>query len=200
MTLPQLIDLMRWDMRVNQGFSLDRIRAKLILIEIRLEQYIYQRFGGNQSPLRLVWYLSRFLGSVFQWTLCNSNIPGSVTIGKGFRLPHPQNIIIAGFSDIGEFCTIYQNVSIAWNGFKPTVPLRPKIGNQVLIGAGAIIVGDIDIGSYVLIGAGAIVAHSVPDYSRVTSVQADITARPLSIEAATPGSKEHLKDPYSIWR
>jgi serine O-acetyltransferase len=200
MTFPQLIDLIRWDMRVNQGFSLDRIRAKLVLIEIRLEQYIYHKFGEEQSPLRLVWYLGRFLGSVFQWLLCNSNIPGSVTIGKGFRLPHPQNIIIAGLSDIGEFCTIYQNVSIAWNGFKPTVPLRPKIGSQVLIGAGAIIVGDIDIGSYVLVGAGAIVAQSVPDYSRVTSVHPNISSRPLSLEAVEPGSEKHLKDPYSIWR
>ena len=200
MTFSQLIDLIRWDMRVNQGLNLDRIRAKLVLIEIRLEQYVYHKFGGNRSPLQLVWYLSRFFGSVFQWMLCNSNIPGSVTIGKGFRLPHPQNIIIVESADIGDFCTIYHNVLIAWNGFQSKIPSRPEIGSQVLIGAGAIIIGDIDIGSYVLIGAGAIVAQSVPDYSRITSVHPVISSRPLSLEAVEPGSERHLKDPYSIWR
>lgn len=201
MTFAQLLYLINWDIKINRGMSFDSIRAKLLLIEIRIEQYVYRKTHPHSNALTIIfWYICRGLGSIFQWFLCHSNIPGSVTIGRGLRLPHPQNIIIAAFADIGEFCTIYHNASIVWNGFKPTVPLSPKIGAKVLIGTGAIIIGDICIGSAVLIGAGATVVHSVPDHSRVTSVPANISSRTSSVENVEPGGEQHLKDPYSIWR
>ena len=201
MTFFQLVYLIYWDLRINRGLSLDAIRAKLLLVELRLEQYVYRKtFDGSSNAKILLWYLFRFPGSIFQWLLCNSNIPGSVTIGRGLRLPHPQNIIIAAYADIGEFCTIYHNVSIAWNGFKPTTPFSPKIGSRVLIGSGAILVGDITVGNDVLIGAGAVVAKSVPAHSRVTNTAPDVSSRFPSSDAAQPGSPRHIQDPYSIWR
>jgi serine acetyltransferase len=203
MTLSQLLTLIAWDMRVNRGFSLDSIRAKLLLLEFRVEQFIYHKTHLRANVLILaIWYLYRLFGSIFQWALCHSNIPGSLSIGRGLRLPHPQNIVITGFAAIGEFCTVYHNVTIAWNGFNGTItPTRsPKIGNRVLIGTGAILIGDITIGSDVLIGAGAVVAQSVPDHSRVTSVRPEISPRRPSAEAAEPGSERHILDPYSIWR
>jgi serine acetyltransferase len=200
MTLAELFSLIRWDLKVNRGASWDSIRAKLMLVEVRIEQYLYRKLCRPSNPLRMIWYLCRFCGSIYQWFLCNSNIPGTTTIGRGLRLPHPQNIIVAGPSDIGEFCTIYQNVSIAWNGFKPVKPLSPKIGNKVLIGASAILLGDISVGSDVLIGAGAVVVHPIPDHSRVTSAPCEVSTRSSSENAAEPGSERHLRDPYSIWR
>lgn len=201
MTILQLITLVYWDLRINRGLSLDSIRAKLLLVELRLEQFVYRKTCGGSSHTRtLLWYLFRFPGSVFQWLIANSNIPGSVTIGRGLRLPHPQNIIIAAYAEIGEFCTIYQNVSIAWNGFKPTVPLSPKIGSRVLVGSGAILVGDITVGDDVLIGAGAVVTKPVPAHSRVTNSPPNISSRAPSADAAQPGSSRHIRDPYSIWR
>ena len=200
MTVAELLNLIYWDLCINRGVSFDSLRAKFLLLEVRVEQYIYRNAYRKAAPIgTIVWYICRFLGSIFQWFLCNSNIPGSVTIGRGVRLPHPQNIIIAGFADIGEFCTIYHNVSVAWNGFKRTVPHSPKFGSRVLIGAGAIIVGDLTIGSDVLIGAGAIVTRSVPDYARVTNIRPKVSARYPSSEAAEAGSERHLNDPYSIW-
>lgn len=201
MSFASMLRMLAWDLRVNRGWNWDALRAKVLLIEFRLEQYVYRRAmsqGGVGG--KSLWYIFRAFGSIFQWFLCNSNIPGSVTVGRGLRLPHPQNIILAGFADIGEFCTIYHNVSVAWNGFQRTVPGRPKIGNQTLLGAGAILVGDITIGSDVLIGAGAVVTKSVPDHSRVTAVRAEVSPRHPSEAAAEPGSERHLADPYSIWR
>lgn len=200
MSLSALFDLLKWDFRVNRGLSWDRIRAVFLLFEIRLEQYIHRNFYLPGNSCLLIWYTCRFFGSIFQWLLCNSNIPGTIQIGRGLRLPHPQNIILAGLADIGEFCTIYHNVSIAWNGFLPVKPCSPRIGDQVLVGAGAIILGDISIGSQVLIGAGAVVTHSIPAHARVTSPRAEITERRLSDQAAQVGSERHLYDPYGIWR
>jgi serine O-acetyltransferase len=196
--LTELLYLIYWDCRINRGWSWDSIRAKLMLVEVRVEQYLYRRLG--HGPTIIIWYAMRFLGSIYQWFLCNSNIPGTTTIGRGLRLPHPQNIIVAGFADIGEFCTIYHNVSIAWNGFKRVKPLSPQIGSQVLLGTGAIILGDISIGSDVLVGAGVVVTRSVPEHSRITSARAEIDSRQPTENAAEPGSARHLKDPYSLWR
>ena len=200
MSLSEMFYLIGWDMRVNRGFSFDHIRAMLLLLEVRLEQYIYRKtHRGSTRRLMPLWYISRFLGSLFQWFLCNSNIPGSVTIGAGLRLPHPQNLIIARFADIGEFCTIYQDVGMVWNSFKPAKPSSPKIGTRVLIGSSVLIVGDITIGDDVLIGAGALVPKSIPSCSRVTNQPAKIVSRPRSAKVAEPGSQRHLRDPYSIW-
>lgn len=196
----ELFDLIRWDFQVNRGWSIDHFRARLLLWEIRIEQYLYQklnRIPGIGGPL---WLLVRFLGSLYQLLLCSSNIPGTVKIGRGLRLPHPQNIVIAFHSEIGEFCTVYHEVSIVWNGFIKPIPNRPKIGDRVLIGTRALIVGDVVIGDDVLIGAGAIVPKSVPSQSRVTSKPAKILPRPLPEGRPEGGSAEFLRDPYSIWR
>jgi serine acetyltransferase len=200
MTLAQLFYLVGWDMRINHGVSFDSLRAKLLLIEVRLEQFIHRNFYRGSSPLSVVWYWCRFWGSVYQWFLCNSNIPGTTKIGRGLRLPHPYNIIVAGTSDIGEFCTIYHNVSISWNGFLRTKPHSPKIGDKVLIGSNATIIGDITIGSDVIIGAGTVVYHSLPDHSRAVSAHLEVTPRSPSSQAVEPGSQQHIKDPYGIWR
>lgn len=200
MTIAQLLYLLRWDMKVNRGWSFDCIRAKLLLTELRIEQFIYRNFYVKTKLFVLLWFFSRFFGSIFQWFLCNSNIPGSITIGRGLRLPHPQNIVLAGYSNIGEFCTIYQNVTIAWNGFMRPKPDSPKIGDRVLFGAGAIIIGDLTIGSDVIIAAGTVVYKSVPSCSLVTSSKMHVVKQKLPEKAAEAGSERHIKDPYSIWR
>jgi serine acetyltransferase len=181
--------------------SWDRLRARLLLTELRLEQFFYARTRSQPGRLASAWWLTcRGLGTIFQWFLCNSNIPGSAQIGRGLRLPHPQNIILAGTARLGEFCTIYHNVTIAWNGFLPARPGTPCIGDRVLIGAGAILIGDISLGSEVLIGAGAIVSEDVPDNARVTCARPVISSRLSSPGRAEAGSPEHLADPYAIWR
>jgi serine acetyltransferase len=189
-----------WDLRVNRGARWDNLRAMLLLVEFRAEQYLYRKIGAPGHPLRLAWCACRFAGSIFQWLLCSANLPGTASIGPGLRLPHPQGIIVAGTAHLGAFCTIYQHTCIAWNGFYPTVPGRPTIGDGVLLGAGAIVLGDVSVGAYVLVGAGTTVTHSVPAYARVTGPAPTVTPRMPSPSAALPGSERHLRDPYSIWR
>lgn len=190
---------LKWDMRINFGPSWDSLRACLLLLELRLEQFVH----ATSRRFRFfvpIWLLTRFIGSIYQWLLCNSNIPGSVKIGPGLRLPHPNNIIIAGCASIGPWCTIYQNVSIVWNGFKPVIEGRPTIDERVLIGTGAIVIGDISIGRNVLVGAGAVVTRPVEANSRVTVGPMTVKERLPTGHASTPGSDSHLRDPYSIWR
>lgn len=200
MSIKELFYLIHWDMKINHGWSFDYIRARLMLLDIRLEQFVHRNCVQRFPFLKLFWFVFRFFGSIFQWFICNSNIPGTITIGRGLRLPHPQNIILAGYADIGEFCTIYHNVSVAWNGFRKVKPNSPKIGSRVMIGTGSIIVGDICIGTDVLIGAGSLIVKSVPDHSRVLSRPAEVSLRPIKESQVEPGSAQHIQDPYSIWR
>ena len=86
-------------------------------------------------------------------------------IGRGARLaavpslPHGlHGIYISRYASIGSGCRIYQNVTIGEVGGR-----APQIGDNCLIGAGAVLVGDIRIGNNVCIGAGAVVSRDVPD-------------------------------------
>ncbi len=85
---------------------------------------------------------------------------GPDTVIKGrLSLPHGlQGVFISRYARIGENCRIYQNVTIGEVDRK-----APVIGDNCLIGAGAVIIGDIWIGDHVKIGAGAVVNRDVPD-------------------------------------
>lgn len=84
--------------------------------------------------------------------------PDAVIEGRPI-LPHGlQGIFISRYAHVGENCRIYQNVTIGEVNRK-----APVIGDDCLIGAGAVIVGDIRIGARVKIGAGAVVHTDVPD-------------------------------------
>ena len=101
-------------------------------------------------------------------------------IGRGANiadipsLPHGlHGIFISRYARIGAGCRIYQNVTIGQAGGL----CAPQIGDGCLIGAGAVIVGDIRIGNHVKIGAGAVVSRDVPDYCTVVSQPPRILVR-----------------------
>ena len=91
---------------------------------------------------------------------------GPDTVFQGIpTLPHGlHGIFISRYAVIGEGCRIYQNVTVGEVDRK-----APVIGEGCLIGAGAVILGDIKIGNHVKIGAGAVVNTDVPDSSTVVS-------------------------------
>lgn len=88
-------------------------------------------------------------------------------------LPHGlHGVYISRYARIGADCWIYQNVTIG------EVERRaPQIGDHCLIGAGAVIVGNIRLGSHVKIGAGAVVCSDVPDHATVVAQPARLIFR-----------------------
>lgn len=94
-------------------------------------------------------------------------------IKSNLSLPHGlHGIFISRYAEVGENCCIYQNVTIGEVDRK-----APVIGNNCLIGAGAIIIGGIKIGNDVKIGAGAVVSTNVPDGCTVVSQSMRIIER-----------------------
>ena len=92
-------------------------------------------------------------------------------IGKGLMVVHGSGTVIGGGAVIGDNLTIYQNATIGFqNGF-------PTIGDNVFIGAGAIVIGKIKVGNNVKIGAGAVVVNDVPDDCTVVGPKAMIISK-----------------------
>jgi serine acetyltransferase len=165
----QFRDRLAADYRVNAGLSLDRFRAVVLLTEYRMEEAVYEWHSARNGPISgALWRATRVSGSVFQWVWANSNIPGSVSIGPGLRLPHPQNIIMATGSRLGSGCTVYHNTTVASNNRRPGIP-RARIGDDVIVGVGVIVMGDVEIGASTILAAGSTIAKSVPPGSLVTS-------------------------------
>lgn len=104
--------------------------------------------------------------------LTGIELPCEVPVGANFRFDHFGGIIISGFASFGADCIIRNNVTI---GLRRTdSPAAPRFGNNVDIGTGAVILGDITIGNNVRIGANAVVLTDVPDNAIAVGVPARI--------------------------
>ncbi|GFH97778.1 serine O-acetyltransferase [uncultured Phocaeicola sp.] len=125
---------------------------------------------------QLIWRLGGYKYIIFNFLYGKSNtlyIERSTVIGQGFMVIHGNGTVIGGGSIIGNNFTIYQNATIGYNNGFPT------IGNNVFIGAGAVVIGKIRIGNNVKIGAGAVVIEDVPDNCTVVGPKAKVILREL---------------------
>ncbi len=113
-------------------------------------------------------FLPRALSQVARFFTGIEIHPGA-KIGSGFFIDHGMGVVIGETSEIGEDVTLFQGVTLGGTG-KEKGKRHPTIGNNVVIGAGAKILGAIEIGEYVKIGANAVVLNSVPPYSTVIGV------------------------------
>ena len=94
--------------------------------------------------------------------------PGA-QIGRRFFIDHGMGVVIGETTEIGDDVLLYQGVTLGGTG-KEKGKRHPTIGNQVVIGTGAKVLGNIRIGNHVKIGAGSVVVHPVPDHSTVVGV------------------------------
>jgi len=121
-----------------------------------------------QIPLlpRLISQVSRFITGI-------EIHPGAV-IGKGLFIDHGMGVVVGETAIIGDNVTLFQGVTLGGTG-KETGKRHPTIGNHVVIGAGAKILGNINIGDNSYIGANAVVLKDVPANSTVVGVPGHIT-------------------------
>ena len=133
------------------------------------------RFGRRALNIRLPplrWLASKTYGLNFFFILITSGIElnREATIGKDFHLLHTGNVHIHPDTIIGDRCGILHDVTIGTN-MKPGVP---TIGNDVFIGAGAKVLGEITIGDKVIIAANSVVTVNVPSGAVAIGVPAKI--------------------------
>lgn len=100
----------------------------------------------------------------------------AVQIGKRFFIDHGTGVVIGETAVIGDDVTIYQGVTLGGTG-KDTGKRHPTIGNNVMIGAGAKVLGPLEIGDNSRIAAGAVVLHDIPQNSTAVGVPARVVKK-----------------------
>ncbi len=135
--------------------------------------------------------LARIL-SQFSRLLTGVEIHPGATIGRRCFIDHGMGVVIGETTEIGDDVLLYQGVTLGGTG-KEKGKRHPTIGDNVVIGTGAKILGNITIGSHTKIGAGSVVVRSVPDNSTVVGVP----GRVVRLRVDTGDYLEHgtLPDP-----
>jgi len=117
---------------------------------------------------RLISQLSRFLTGI--------EIHPGATIGKGVFIDHGMGVVIGETAIIGDYSLIYQGVTLGGTG-KESGKRHPTLGENVVVGAGAKVLGNIHIGNNVRIGAGSVVLRDVPSDCTVVGVPGRVVYR-----------------------
>jgi len=116
--------------------------------------------------------IPRVISQFARW-LTGIEIHPAAKIGRGFFIDHGMGVVIGETTEIGDHVTLFQGVTLGGTG-KERGKRHPTLGNHVVVGAGAKILGGIKIGDNVKIGANSVVLKSVPPNSTVIGVPARI--------------------------
>jgi len=148
----------------------------------RLAHKLYK--AGFTTMARIISQISRFLTGI--------EIHPGAQIGRRFFIDHGMGVVIGETTVIGDDCLLYQGVTLGGTG-KERGKRHPTLGNHVVVGSGAKVLGNITIGNHVRIGAGSVVLKSVPDHSTVVGVPGRIVRSRLDNEEVLEHAK--LPDP-----
>ncbi|GAW91135.1 serine O-acetyltransferase [Calderihabitans maritimus] len=132
----------------------------------RIAHYLYRK--GLVLLPRIISQFNRWLTGI--------EIHPGAKIGEGFFIDHGMGVVIGETTEIGNNVTLYQGVTLGGTG-KEKGKRHPTIGNNVVISAGAKVLGAITIGDNVKIGAGSVVLRDVPPNCTVVGVPGKIVVR-----------------------
>ena len=124
----------------------------------------------------------RFFGAIIERIMhhsCHCWISTMAEIGPGFLIAHVGGLVVGGTTKIGNNCDVRQNVTFGGNFSKRDEEGRtqPVIGDNVSIGAGAVIIGPVKIGSNCVVGANTVVTRDVPEKSIVFGVPVQVVKK-----------------------
>ncbi len=148
----------------------------------RLAHVLHTR--GLRLPARLISHLGRALTGI--------EIHPCAQIGERLFIDHGMGVVIGETTIIGDNCHLYQGVTLGGTSTK-RAKRHPTLGNGVVVGAGAKIIGAVNIGDDAKIGAGSVVVTNVPPNATVVGVPGHIVAY------ADPGNETILKLPDPEW-
>jgi serine O-acetyltransferase len=155
------------------------------LIAYRLAHWLH--VWGVPSLPRLISQVARLFTGV--------EIHPAAKIGRGFFIDHGMGVVIGETAEIGDYVTLFQGVTLGGTG-KERGKRHPTLGNHVVVGAGAKILGGIKIGDNVKIGANSVVLKSVPANSTVIGVPARVIK--MEGERMPEATMDHINLPDPI--
>ena len=151
-------------------------------------------------------WLARFISLFARWFTGIEIHPGA-TIGRRFFIDHGMGVVIGETAVIGDDCTLYHGVTLGGTSWEKG-KRHPTLGNDVIVGAGAKVLGPINVGEGARIGSNAVVVKNVPEGATMTGIPARIasaktddhkrreaTARKIGFEAY--GATADMPDPVA---
>ncbi|OQX85051.1 MAG: serine O-acetyltransferase [Candidatus Omnitrophica bacterium 4484_70.2] len=137
--------------------------------------------------------LARFISHIARF-LTGIEIHPGARIGRRFFIDHGMGVVIGETAEIGDDVLIYQGVVLGGVS-REKKKRHPTVGNNVVIGAGAILLGPIKVGEGAKIGAGSVVINDVPAYSTVVGVPARVTLKKIRRISGVDLDHNKLPDP-----
>ena len=144
-----------------------RTTLEVFLTYAGFQALLAHRFAHRLWKMRLR-LLGRLVSQVARWVTGVEIHPGA-SIGHGFFIDHGMGVVIGETTEIGDYVTLFQGVTLGGTG-KEKGKRHPTLGNHVVVGSGAKVLGNIRIGDSVKIGANSVVLRSVPSNSTVTGI------------------------------
>ena len=186
--------------------DLDAVMERDPAARSRLEVFfLYSGFKAVRSHRKANWCYRHNLKFLARWISQRSRkktgieIHPGATIGRGLFIDHGMGVVIGETTQIGDNCTLYQNVTLGGTG-KDTGKRHPTLGNYVLIGAGAKVLGPFTVGDNARVAAGAVVLSQVPPGATAVGVPARVVR--INGQKVAPPSQQldqiHVADPVSM--
>jgi serine O-acetyltransferase len=170
-----MFDNIRYDIKaIKERDPAARSSAEVFFLYSGLHAVIYHIIAK--------WFYVRNMKFVARWVsqtgrfFTGVEIHPGATIGKGLMIDHGMGVVIGETAVIGDNCTIYQGVTLGGTG-KDTGKRHPTLGDNVLVGAGAKVLGPFKVGSNSKIAANAVVLHEVPPHSTAVGIPAKVVRR-----------------------
>ena len=149
---------------LTTGEDVKNIKRKDAAIRSSIEVILYSSFWA----MVIISQFSRLLTGI--------EIHPGAKIGKDVFIDHGMGVVIGETAEVGNNVTIYQGVTLGGTG-KDVGKRHPTIGNNVMIGSGAKVLGPINVGDNSKIGAGSVVVKDVPPFTTVTGVPGKVVAK-----------------------
>lgn len=189
-----MFDIIREDIKtIKERDPAARSTLEILLTYTGVHAVIAYRFSHwlyiNKLFLlaRIVSQLSRFFTGI--------EIHPGAKIGRGLFIDHGMGVVIGETTEIGDFCLIYQGVTLGGTG-KEHGKRHPTLGNNVLVGSGARILGPFKVGDNAKIAANAVVLEEVPANATAVGVPARIVKR-NGQKVCQDLDQIHMPDPLS---
>ncbi len=161
---------------------------------------LYNGFKAVRAHRRANWFYRHDMKFIARWISqrcvrkTNIEIHPAATIGRRLFIDHGTGVVIGETTVIGDDCTIYQGVTLGGTG-KDKGKRHPTLGNGVMVGAGAKVLGPITIGNNSRVAAGAVVLNNIPENCTAVGVPARIVRR--NGEKIMEMDQIHIPDPVS---
>ncbi|MER2490569.1 serine O-acetyltransferase [Catenovulum sediminis] len=144
-------------------------------------------------------WLARFVSNLARW-LTGIEIHPGATIGRRFFIDHGMGVVIGETAEIGDDCTLYHGVTLggtSWNAGKR----HPTLGNGVVVGAGAKVLGPIYVGENAKVGSNSVVVKDVPEGATVVGIPGRVVTpknKQANVDSAADEKRQAIAKKYGF--